>query len=336
MAMPREDQFTGCLIGQTLGDALGFVVEGQSPSACRSYVENTLMEGRVRDPVRRHFHFGQYSDDSQLARELLQSYVARRGFEPADYAKRIAAIFGEGRIVGRGRTTEAAAERLLAGVPWEQAGTPAPAAGNGSAMRAGPIGLVFHDDYSALIRAAHDQGRVTHQDARCSAGAIAIAGAVALVLQGGPIQAQPFLEQLGVWVEPHHSAVASYLLQLIEWVSWPPERAIGPIRTAGVDPTYLDRWQGISPFVTCSVLWSLYAFLRSPDDYWRTIGTAIAVGGDVDTTAAMAGAISGAYLGMSAVPTHLAQQLNDRGTWGFEALLELARRSFQIKTGQLF
>jgi ADP-ribosylglycohydrolase len=44
------------------------------------------------------------------------------------------------------------------------------------------------------------------------------------------------------------------------------------------------------------VLWSLYSFLRSPEDYWETVCTAIAVGGDVDTTAAMAGAVSGAYL----------------------------------------
>lgn len=336
MFIPREDQFTGCLIGQCLGDALGFVVEGQSPSACRSYVENSLREGRTREHSRGGWLFGQYSDDSQLAREFLQSYVACRGFVPADYARRIAAIFGEGRIVGRGRTTEAAAERLLAGIPWDEAGTPSPAAGNGSAMRAGPIGLVYHDDCAAMLRAAHDQGRITHQDGRCSAGAVAIAGAVFLVLQGGPIQARSFLTQLSTWVEPQHSAVATYLQQLIEWVTWPPDRAVEPIRTAGVDPTYRDRWQGISPFVTCSVLWSLYAFLRSPDDYWQTIGTAIAVGGDVDTTAAMAGAISGAYLGLAALPLHLARQLTDRGTWRFEELVELARQSFHIKTRHLF
>jgi ADP-ribosylglycohydrolase len=43
-------------------------------------------------------------------------------------------------------------------------------------------------------------------------------------------------------------------------------------------------------------LWSIYAFLRAPDDYLDTVCVAIAAGGDVDTTAAMAGAIGGVRL----------------------------------------
>ena len=63
--------------------------------------------------------------------------------------------------------------------------------------------------------------------------------------------------------------------------------------------------------------------------------TAIAVGGDVDTTAAMAGAISGAYLGLEAVPSHLAHRLSDQGTWGYNKLAELAHRCYDLKTEQM-
>jgi ADP-ribosylglycohydrolase len=78
--------------------------------------------------------------------------------------------------------------------------------------------------------------------------------------------------------------------------------------------------------VVGSVLWSLYAFLRSPDDYWEAIRTAISIGGDVDTTAAMTGAISGARVGLQALPLTLAYRLTDQGTWHFEKLVELAGR----------
>src|SRR5918998_1675940 len=186
---PTRKQFQGCLVGQALGDALGFVVEGQPPTFCRRYVEERLGGERVVWPGRSPFLLGQYSDDTQLARELMQSYAARGRFDPEDYARRIAAIFSEGRIVGRGRATEEAAERLARGVPWQEAGTPAPSAGNGSAMRAGPIGLLFFDDHESLIRAARDQGSTTHRDPRCSAGSVAIAGAVALALQDEKIVA---------------------------------------------------------------------------------------------------------------------------------------------------
>ncbi len=334
MAAPREDQFTGCLIGQCLGDALGFLVEGSPPAICRQYVAQTLKTKQM-ETWGGPFTYGQYTDDSQLARELLQSYLACRRFDPEDYAGRIAAIFREGRIVGRGLATSEAAWRLVQGVAWEKAGTPSPAAGNGSAMRAAPIGLLFFDDPEALVQAAHDQGRITHKDGRCSAGAVAIAGAVALALQNKPIKTSRFIAQLSEWTQIIEQSVATGIRELDKWISLPAQEAAGFISKAGVAPGYSDEWQGISPFVTSSVLWSLYSFLKTPEDYWETICTAIGVGGDVDTTAAMAGAISGAYLGIEAIPVQLLGRLTDRGTWGFVELVDLARKCYRLKMRQL-
>jgi ADP-ribosylglycohydrolase len=331
MVLPRQEQFSGSLIGQCLGDALGFPVEGYPPAVCRQYVVERLKAGRAGQRGRGPFPFGQYTDDSQLARELMQSYVACKGFDAQDYARRVAAIFNENRIVGRGRATEAAARRLAAGVSWETAGTPAPSAGNGSAMRAGPVGLFFFGEPERLVQVAHDQGRITHQDPRCSAGAVAIAGAVALALRGGPIEPRTFLAPLGEWMGAIEPSVASYVQRLADWVALPPDEAAPLISRAGKAPGYADGWQGISPFVTGSVLWSLYAFLRTPDDYWEPLCTAIAVGGDVDTTAAMAGAISGAYAGLEALPSGLAHCLTDQGTWGYADLVTLAEECYALK-----
>jgi ADP-ribosylglycohydrolase len=331
--LPRKDQFSGCLIGQCLGDALGYVVEGFSPEACKRYVEDVLKTERVGEFGHWPLPFGQYSDDSQLARELLQSYAACKKFDPRDYAERIKVIFAERRVVGWGQATRDAAIRLIRGTPWEDAGTPAPSAGNGSAMRAAPIGLFFFDDTELLIKAAHDQGRITHKDLRCSAGAVAISGAVALVLQEKPINPDSFLSSLADWSGKIEPAFASELRKLSEWISMPPERAVTFISKAGIDANYPfeDEWQGITPFVISSVLWSLYSFLRTPEDYWGTICTAIGVGGDVDTTAAMAGAISGAYLGIDAIPSQLSQRLTDQGKWGVDELVELAHQCFEIR-----
>jgi ADP-ribosylglycohydrolase len=332
--LPRKDQFSGCLIGQCLGDALGYAVEGFPPEACKRYVEDVLKTDRVGEFGHFPLPFGQYSDDSQLARELLQSYVNCKKFDPQDYAERIKAIFLERRIVGWGQATRDAAIRLIRGTTWEEAGTPAPSAGNGSAMRAAPIGLIFFDNAELLIQAAHDQGRITHKDPRCSAGAIAISGAVALVLQEKPINPDSFLSTLIDWSGKIEPVFASELRKLNEWISLPPERAVTLISKAGIDANYPfeDEWQGITPFVISSVLWSFYSFLRTPEDYWETICTAIGVGGDVDTTAAMAGAISGAHLGIDAIPSQLSQRLTDQGKWGFDELVDLAHQCYEIRT----
>jgi ADP-ribosylglycohydrolase len=182
--IPARERFSGCLIGQCLGDALGFPVEGQPPDVCRTYVRACLPAEQGQPKATLPAAVGQYTDDSQLARELVQSYVQIGRFDSGHYAVRIAAIFREERIVRRGRATTEAALRLISGVAWTQAGTAPLAAGNGSAMRAAPIGLMYWDDEERMIAAAHDQGRVTHQDPRCSAGAAAVAGAVALGLRG--------------------------------------------------------------------------------------------------------------------------------------------------------
>ncbi len=331
--LPHKDQYSGCLIGQCLGDALGFVVEGFSPEACKRYIEDILRTGQAIDFGHFPFLFGQYSDDSQLARELMQSYEERRKFDPADYAERIKLIFAEKRIVAFGYSTKEAAKKLAQGVSWEESGTPAPSAGNGSAMRAAPIGLFFFDDPQTLVQAAHNQGRITHTDPRCSAGAVAISGAIALALQNEAIDTGSFISTLAEWTSVVDARFASELKKLVEWLPKPPGEAATFIAKAGFDAEYIDddEWKGMSAYVISSVLWSLYSFLKTPDNYWETICTAIGVGGDVDTTAAMAGAVSGAHLGISAIPARLTGYLNDRGTWKLDKLVELAHRCYDIK-----
>lgn len=190
--IPNKYQFSGSLIGQCLGDSLGFIVEGCQPDECRKYVFKILKRGKKGKKRREPYLYGQYSDDSQLTREILLSYAEHKNFDPKDYARRIATIFKNNKVVGYGKATEEAAKRLIKGVAWDKAGTPAPSAGNGSAMRAAAIGLLFFDKTKLMVQAAYDQGIITHQDKRCSAGAVAIAGAVALVLQSESLLHQNF------------------------------------------------------------------------------------------------------------------------------------------------
>ncbi len=130
------------------------------------------------------------------------------------------------------------------------------------------------------------------------------AGCVALALEG-PERPADWLNQVAEWVAVIDEPFGSYISQLREWKNLRPEDAVVAISRSGVGPGHQDSWEGISPFVVGSVLWSLYSFFRSPDDYTETVRTAIAVGCDVDTTAAMAGAISGTYLGLGAIENRL-------------------------------
>jgi ADP-ribosylglycohydrolase len=328
--LPTLDRFTGCVLGQCLGDALGSPVEGKSGALCAYYVQEELMVGKV-GRLRGDMPFGQYTDDSQMMRELLQSYLACQGFDPADYAKRIVALFAEERIVGYGKSTLQAVKRLEQGIPWDQAGTPPPGEGNGSAMRAASVGLLSYDDLPRLAQLCHQQGIITHQSPRCTAGAIAIAGGVALALQDR-VEVNEFSQTLAELTAPSSQEMASYLRLLPQWVKLPPAQAFLEIERKGRPASYFDEWSGtISPFVIPSVLWSLYSFLRHSNSYWETICTSIWPGGDVDTTAAMAGAISGALQGEPALPAQWVSLVQDRGTWTAPELRGLAAAIYHHK-----
>ena len=332
MNVPPADRLAGCFIGLCLGDALGAPVEGAPPEEARRYVSGWLRAGRAGEQGRDGLPFGQYTDDSQLARELLLTIAERGVFDPADFAKRVADLVAQDRLVGGGRGTIGAAERLLRGHPWEEAGAPAPYAGNGCAMRVGPLGVLYANDPHRLIEITVRQSRVTHQEPRCAAGAVAIAGAVTLAIREGPIEPGRFLEQLAAWVDPVAPGFGAAVRQVRGWLDLPPAAISGAAVAGGLEsPSVRRRWRtGISPFVTASVCAGLYAFLRSPDDYWETICTAIEVGGDTDTIAAMAGAIAGARQGLARLPGGLTAGLNDRGEWDYAALLELTDRCLAV------
>jgi ADP-ribosylglycohydrolase len=322
MPLSLADRLAGCLLGQALGDAVGFVVEGEPPEEAAAYAADWRAgqaDRRRRDP----FPFGQYSDDTQLARELLLVFRDVGEFDPARFAERIAELFRRSANVGAGPGTEAAAHRLLLGVPWAAAAMPAPYAGNGAAMRAGPLGLLARSA-DELVRVAVGQTRVTHADPRCAAGAVAVAGAVMLGTRGPTVDPEPFLRELAALVGRVEAGMAKAVLGLVALARLQPEDALAELHHRRLDLAAEPGWRGITGHVAPSVLWSLYAFLRSPDDYREVVATAITPGGDTDTTAAMSGAMAGARLGLVALPEDFVGQLTDRGEWGSTALIELA------------
>jgi len=321
------DKFSGCLLGQCLGDALGQPVEGFPSDECLDYLHRQVMPLWHDKQVQAAHPFGQYTDDSQMARELLVSLVTYPEFNADDYIARLKPLFEEGLAIVPGLACVDAMRRIAAGVPWQEAGCLPPQAGNGSAMRAAPVGMLFYETPEQMLQIARKQGWITHRDLRCDAGSIAVAGAVALALQGR-VEASYFCEQLAEWMTEVEGEFATYVRRLPEFVSLRPEDAVEWIAQAGKPVGYDDSWSGISPFVVGTVLWSLYCFLRTPGDYYASVWTSIAVGGDVDTTGAITGAISGAFNGRSSLPTHLLEMLHDHGGWRLDELEDLCSRAY--------
>ncbi len=322
-----RSRFVGAVVGQALGDAMGFALEGRPG--------DETLAGRAVTELASHpsgaFPVGQYTDDTQMARAILLSLVERGCVDEADIARKFASLWAEGTIVGRGIACTEAAERIIAGVSWKQSGAEAGRAGNGAAMRAAPLGLYLHAAEPAELRAkVVSTSRITHTDPRAQAGAVAVAAAVASNVTAESIDREHLC---GLLVE-HTGAVdagfATHMERLPRWLDAAEEDALAEIRCAGLAAGAQPDWPGISPFVIPTVLVSLYAFMRTPSDWREAVRFVIAAGGDVDTTGAITGAIAGAFLGEGALPQDLARQVNDRSEDDYGVLVDLAHRLFEL------
>ena len=323
-----KDQCRGCIVGLAVGDAVGAPVECGKTEETRSYIENRVKPkdfekvGSIRSQFE-DLPFGHVTDDTQMMRELVISMADLGDFDPEDVANRFAVIFENGRIVGSGQTTRTAINRLLRGESWQHSGY-AKSAGNGSAMRVAPIGLV-PNEYD-VVPYATTQGIITHTHGESKAASVLTAKAVYYAANNETIDPVGCLDYcLSDLGDAEFSSDLDHLRDLFLRGETNRESVLEWMKSLQDDTI----WHGISPYAKTSTFWAVYAFLMSPDDFWQTIQMALWPAGDVDTIAAMAGAISGAYNGFGAIPEEILSHIHEGEYWEVDGLLELADRFYE-------
>jgi len=274
---------------------------------------------------------GTVTDDTQMAIALARSLIERGRLDGEDVAGQFARLWREGTVIGPGLACSEAVGRFLGGVDWRKAGCAEGRAGNGAAMRVAPVGLLRLRDPEALIRDARTQSIDTHTDTRAVAGAVVVARAVNLCLETEAVDGQSFVDELVRVARIHCPEFAEHVSRLPQWLEAPEDEVVAEIARAG-QPTFSDRI--ITPFVVPAVLAALYAFLRSPSDFRESVGRAIRMGGDTDTTGAMTGAISGSLNGEGALPEDLLVRLREgrRGPDLADELRHLADELLRLAT----
>lgn len=331
--IPDKDSFLGCMIGKCVGDSLGFLVEGHGPKKCQEFVDKFITPIKTPTWIRcEGLTFGQYSDDSQLARELLVAINdSNNGIVDAKiYGDKLAGMFNPGnyRIVGYGKTCAQAGEALFNGADYKTTGC-VTGHGNGSAMRSAPIGIIFSKASDAdLIDATMKLSSISHARPRCMTGAavIALATKFAMACKKIKFNIQYFIEYI---CQTNDIELNTIIKRLPEMLTWSNTKVCDYFVKVGLSDGE-SKWDGISAGVTQTVLWSLYCFCKNPDSYINCIGDAIAVGGDVDTTAAIVGAISGARNGEANIPNKWKHVIHDLNDWNYNEVCTLVDNVFTI------
>jgi ADP-ribosylglycohydrolase len=288
MALDMLDRFNGSFLGLAAGDALGMPTEGYTSEEIQTKF------GSVRDMMpapEGHFHTGllagQYTDDTEETLILAESMIEASGFSGERFADKLmgwgsAWVLDERLNRGVGFTTKSSVEQMLSGTPWQESGLRIPTCG--SAMRAAPIGLLYHCDLGIVSSYADLQSICTHCSPASRAGSIAIASGVALSLMGIP--KQTILRIASDLSRRADKEFADRLLWAGSLIDLDPADALSAI--------------GNSPAVFETVPAAFYCFIRFDPE--EALIRAANVGGDTDSIASMAGALAGAFYGTSWLP----------------------------------
>jgi len=302
------ERYVGCILGLAVGDALGFPTEFVSLAEIRD------RHGRdgITDFVSYHrFPLGTFTDDTQMSCALAEALLESRGADLETVMAAVTRRFVAWSVApdnnrAPGMSCLSGCRALAAGVPWRTSGVP-DSKGCGSAMRSAPIGLLHHGDLGAIVELGQATSLPTHGHPCALAGSVATAAAVSLAL--ADTEPMALFEGVMATVEPISAEFARHLARVPDALTLESDQALALLG---------EGWVAEE-----AVAAALYCFLASPRDYRRTVLRAANSNGDSDSLACIAGAVSGAYNGLEAIPEHWRQ-----GVEKSDYLHDLGRRLF--------
>ncbi len=295
MPPSTQNRIEGLLLGTAVGDALGLPMEGMKPSTIERL-------GWMKN-LRHRFIFarGMWSDDTEHSIMLAQALLASDG-DVRVFARKFAWelrwwLFG--LPAGVGLATARAMIKLWLGFSPEHSGVFS--AGNGSAMRTAIIAAYFPDDAEQRFQFVAAQTRITHSDPKAIIASLAVTELSACLLKA---EAPPSQEDIiSILKLPNN----------IDSLSWDDEwnNILNHMEKGWSEniplPSFLSNigshsHRGISGYAYHTVPAVIYTGVQFNWDFRKTITAIIEAGGDTDSTAAIAGALCGAFGGTTAIP----------------------------------
>jgi poly(ADP-ribose) glycohydrolase ARH3 len=287
-----ESKFLGGMVGSAVGDAIGEVAFLYPDKDRLGAKVDQLSELR-------------YTDDTAMAIGLAESIIRRGDIDQEHLGKTFSENFERepwrgyasgpptifSLVKQRGVTYSEVAKSLFGGEG---------SLGNGAAMRIVPLGLFFHNA-PELYEHACAASEVTHAHPVGMDGAAVQAFAVAQAVKLEPGKDFPLEKAIRGLVEFARTSPISEKMRLVQEFLF-----------QGVPPSKVADRIGRTVAVHESMPFAIYAFLRHNVSFEECLLCAVLNGGDRDTLGAMAGAISGAYLGVEAIPKSWRHKLENR------------------------
>jgi ADP-ribosylglycohydrolase len=316
MTISLEDRFLGCIYGLAIGDALGYPVEFLSLNKIKNIFGEKGVQGfdsydqvnfKASHPI------GFYSDDTQMSLATANALIKTKSDDINEFMKEtvkeyIAWADSPQNDRAPGNTCMAGIRNLKRGISWDKSGIPN-GKGCGAAMRTAPIGLVYYHELRKSIELSNYASACTHGEPSAISAGIATALMTSFLVRG--YQA---LELLQLANSKFYGNVNEEFNDKIKEV-----QSYLSLNTQGALSQLGQGWKGHE-----AVAMALYCFAKTPEDYSKTVLNGINIDGDSDSVGSIAGALSGAYNGLQAIPKEWITRIENRNL-----IDETARKLFQ-------
>ena len=273
-----RQRIVGGILGLALGDALGAPFEFRRAHDIPSPIPAFELPWMDRPP-------GSWTDDTAMARNLWTSLIATGGTLDTDDVLRRHLEWLASSPPDVGSQTLAALREHQRGTPdaakavFDRRG-PEVSAGNGSVMYCAPLGLAYANRADDLLEAAPALSAITHWDERCKTACVAVTLAAAALVRG----------------DDPESAVRAALERVADREGG--EELDYLTGAAGIERPIDGPDQGFTLF-TAGVALRVAGEAKPFEEGLREV---VALGGDTDTNASVAGALLGALHGVDALP----------------------------------
>ncbi|KUN25663.1 hypothetical protein AQJ11_19840 [Streptomyces corchorusii] len=281
-----RERARGALLGLAVGDALGAPAENLRPSEIRA------RWGRITGYVSEQPYGTDDTEYAIFSGLLLARHGAALTPEHVEAAwHEWIADRAEGPFRGAGFSERGTLENLRRGLAAPISAQHRHAWSDGLAMRAAPFGVFAAGRPAEAARLVAVDGSVSHEGEGIYGGQ-AVAAGVAAAMSGAAVAV---VIAAALAVIPDDSWTARSLRRAVS-VAHHGERAVRSAVVIGGYP-----WTDLAPE---AVALAFGAYAAADGDFREAVLTAVNMGRDADTTAAVAGALCGAGQGLSAIPPH--------------------------------
>ncbi len=290
------ERLEGFLLGSAVGDAIGLPREGLSARRGQRIYGTGPLQHRLL------LSHGAFSDDTEhlvmTALALCEAPTDASQF--ADALARRFKFWLAAVPAGVGLATARSIFKLWMGVSADRSGVFS--AGNGPAMRSGLLGLHFADNPDRMTEFVRAATRITHLDPRAETGALAIAHAARWnAIHAVPSPLDEFWHQLRQ-LSPDR-----------EWEQW-LNRIQSTLMAGDSEAEFAARCEiksGVRGYIYETVSAALFCWLRHPGDFRTAVESAVCLGGDTDTVAAIVGGLAGSAMGSQSIPEEWLRSIHD-------------------------